>query len=97
MIKKGGKSEHLFVTHKRVLKKNCIILALFGKKQALLLAFNAFFTSTLGESLVSDPLVSSRFVCRVAALKRLLVTGHFKSRPHAYGIYFLESCHKRVT
>ena len=51
MIKKGGKSEHFFVTHKHFFKKISIILALFGKKQALLLAFNAFFTSTFGKSL----------------------------------------------
>ena len=41
MIKKGRKSEHFFVIHKHF----------FGKKQALLLAFNAFFTSTFGKNL----------------------------------------------
>ena len=43
MIKKGGKSEHFFVTHKHFLKKLALFQHFFGKKQALLLAFNAFF------------------------------------------------------
>ena len=53
MIKKVGKSEHFFGTHKHF-KKISIILALFWQKQALLLAFNAFFTSTFGKSLESS-------------------------------------------
>ena len=53
MIKKGGKSEHFFVTHKHFLNKISIILVLFWQKKALLLAFNAFFTSTFGKSLHS--------------------------------------------
>ena len=51
MIKKVGKSEHFFVTHKNFLKNLALFYHFFGKKQALLLAFNAFFTSTFGKSL----------------------------------------------
>ena len=52
MIKKGGKSEHFFVTHKHFLKKVSIIFfsTFLAKKQALLLAFNAIFMSTFGKS-----------------------------------------------
>jgi len=32
MIKKGGKSEHFFVTHKHFFKKISIILVLFWQK-----------------------------------------------------------------
>ena len=32
MIKKGGKSEHFFVTHKHFFKEISIILALFWQK-----------------------------------------------------------------
>ena len=52
MIKKVGKSEHFFVTHKHFFKKLALFYYFFGKKQALLSAFNAFFTSTFGKSLI---------------------------------------------
>ena len=53
MVKTGGKSEHFFVTPKHIFKKLAFFLHFFGKKQALLLAFNALFTSTFGKSLVT--------------------------------------------
>ena len=50
MTEKGGKSEHFFVTRKHFLKKLAIFYHFFGQKEALILAFNAFFTSTFGQS-----------------------------------------------
>ena len=68
-LKKSEKSEHFYVTHEHFLKKLALFQHFFGKKRALLLAFNAFFTSTFGKSLAA--VMSSRiegdfsfFACR---------------------------------
>ena len=58
MIKKGGKREHFFCNPRALFKKISIILALFWQKKALLLAFNAFFTSTFDKSLVINDLLN---------------------------------------
>ena len=52
--KKSEKSEHFSETHEHFFKKKLALFwHFFGKKQALLLAFNTFFTSTIGKSLGS--------------------------------------------
>ena len=75
----------IFCNPQALFKKISIILALFGKKQALLLAFNAFFTSTFGKSLQTPTHgLASTLRMRTAISPRQWRFGLI--RPHQHGI-----------